>query len=686
MTTTKRAAPRKKRSSSRRSWLGIIIVVFLMLFVTVALAGSSMVYYVLLKELPSIAALKDYRPSITTRVYADNNELIDEFFLEDRKVIKYEEIPKIVIQAFIAAEDARFFQHSGFDMQSMSRAFFKNLEAGRIVQGGSTITQQVAKALYLSPEKSYMRKIKEALLAYKIDRYLTKEEIITLYLNHIYLGHGTYGVEAAAQGYFGKSARDMTVPEAAMLAGLPKAPSSYSPYLHPERAYQRQAYVLNRMLEDGYLTQPEKDRAISTVIKLRSIKPKDKVAAYFIENIRRYIQEKYGSDILYKEGLEVYTTLNIQMQKAARDAVEQGLKEMEERENYDKGQVQGALFAMDSKTGAIRAMVGGRNFQRSEFNRATQSRRQPGSAFKPLIYTAAFDKGMTPATVIVDAPIVYPDPQQPDGVWKPQNFDQKFHGPTTLHNALIHSRNIITIKILEEIGVDYAASYAANMGITSPLYRTLSMALGTSGVTLQELVRAYGVLANAGKRVEPYFIKKIVDRTGHVFEEAQPKSEQVIDPRIAFMSSYVLQDVVESGTGQRVKKLGRPVAGKTGTTDDTRDAWFMGFTPSLVAGVWVGFDQERSMGKLEVGGRAAAPIWLYFAEKALEGSPTETFPVPEGIVFVRVDPKTGVPAKPSNRAAIFECFLEGTTPEDAETIDPANLPGAAPRTDTSPDL
>jgi penicillin-binding protein 1A len=682
--TAKHPAPRKRRSSSRHSLLGLIIVVVLVLFVTVALAGTSLVYYVLLKELPSIAALKDYRPSITTRVYADNNELIDEFFLEDRKVIKYEEIPKMVIQAFVASEDARFFQHGGFDMQSISRAFFKNIEAGKIVQGGSTITQQVAKSLYLSPEKSYMRKIKEALLAYKIDRYLTKEEIITLYLNHIYLGHGTYGVEAAAQGYFGKSARNLTIPEAALLAGLPKAPTNYSPYLHPDRAYQRQAYVLNRMFEDGYISAQERDRALSAPVKLRSIKPKDKVAAYFIENIRRYIQEKYGSDVLYKEGLEVYTTLNIQMQKAARDAVEQGLREMEERENYEKGQIQGALFAMDAKTGAVRAMVGGRDFQRSEFNRATQSRRQPGSAFKPLIYTAAFDKGMTPATVIVDAPIIYPDPQQPDGVWKPQNFDMKFQGPTTLHNALIHSRNIITIKVLEEIGVDYAASYATNMGISSPLSRNLSMALGTSGVTLQELVRSYGVLANGGQRVQPFFIKKIVDRTGNVFEETQPKVEQVIDPRIAFMSSYVMQDVVESGTGQRVRKLGRPVAGKTGTTDDTRDAWFLGFTPSLVAGVWVGFDQEKPMGRQEVGGRAAAPIWLYFAEQALQGTPVEVFPVPEGIVFVKVDPKTGIPAK--HRGAIFECFIEGTTPDDAETIDPANLPGGARRIDTDPPL
>ncbi len=678
MTTRHTRPPKKKRPSSLRSLLGIAVISFLVLFVGAALAGSSVVYFALLQELPSIAALKDYRPSITTRVYADNNELIDEFFLEDRKVVKYEDVPKIVIQAFIAAEDSRFFQHGGFDMQSMFRAFFKNVKAGHIVQGGSTITQQVAKQLYLSPEKSYMRKAKEALLSLKIEKYLTKEEIITLYLNHIYLGHGTYGIEAASQGYFGKSAKELTLPEAAILAGLPKAPNAYSPYTHPDKAYQRQAYVLTRMLEDGYITAKERDRALATRVRLRSIKPKDKIAAYFIENIRRHILEKYGGDVLYKEGLEVYTTLNIKMQTAARDAVERGLAEIEEREDYKKGELQGALYAMNPKTGAVMAMVGGRSFQRSEFNRATQSQRQPGSAFKPLIYTAAFDKGMTPSTVIVDSPIVYPDPQQPDGMWAPQNFDRKFLGPTTLHNALIHSRNIISIKVLEEIGVDYAVSYARNMGITSPLFRNLSLALGTSGVTLQELVRAYGVLADGGQRVQPFFIKKIVDRTGHVFEETHPKAEQVMDPRIAFMTTYIMQDVVESGTAQLIKKLGRPVAGKTGTTDDTRDAWFLGLTPSLVAGVWVGFDQEREMGKQEVGGRAAAPIWLYFAQKALEEMPAETFPVPEGIVFVKVNPQTGAPVKQANGRAIYECFIEGTTPDGVETILPENLPGPIP--------
>ncbi len=649
------------RNAGRNNWknplLGKIIFVALILGIVLVLAGSSFFYYILLKELPSIAALKDYRPSIASRVYADNDELFDEFFAEDRKLIKISEVPKRVIYAFVAAEDARFFQHKGLDWQSITRAFYKNLEAGHIVQGGSTITQQVAKSLYLSSEKSYLRKIKEAILAYKIDRYLTKEEILNLYLNYIYLGHGTYGIEAAAQGYFGKSARQLNLSEAAILASLPKAPSNYSPFLHFDKAKQRQAYVLERMVEDGYITPREKEDALRAPLNLKSIKPKEKIAPYFVENIRRYILEKYGSDVLYKEGLEIYTTLNINMQKAARDAAARGLAELEGRQGYPEGLVQGAVLSMEAATGAIKAMVGGRNFVKSEFNRATQSRRQPGSAFKPLIYTAAFDKGMTPATVVVDAPLVFQDAA--GNVWKPQNYDEEFHGPTTLRNALVHSRNIITIKLLQNIGVDYAAAYASNMGITSPLTKNLSMALGTSGVTLQEMVRAYGVLANQGKRVGPFFIRKIVDRTGHVFEENKMVSEQVIDSRIAFMTTYVMQDVVESGTGQVVKSIGRPVAGKTGTTDDMRDAWFIGFTPSIVTGVWVGFDKERSLGKQEVGGRAAAPIWLYFMDKALRGTPVEVFPVPEGIVFTKVERATGEPAaKASSKTSIFECFLD----------------------------
>ena len=648
----------KKHSKIFALLFGLIVLI---LVVTI---GGTVTYYALTIDLPGIDTLKDYRLSIASSVYDDNNELIDDFFLEDRKIVKIAEIPKIVDYAFVAAEDSRFYQHQGFDIQSIFRALFKNFEAGHIVQGGSTITQQVAKLMYLSPEKKYIRKVKEAILSYKIDKYLTKDEILNLYLNQIYLGHGTYGIESASLGYFGKSAKELTLPEAALLAGMPKAPNAYSPFLHFEKAKQRQAYVLSRMVEDNYITKEEMDKALSVSLKLRDIKPKDKVATYFVEHIRRYVQEKYGADVLYKEGLSIYTTLNLTAQKAARDALEKGLAELEDREKYERGLVQGALYCMDVKTGAIRAMVGGRDFNKSEFNRAIQSRRQAGSAFKPLIYTAAFDKGMNPSTRFVDSPIVFEDPSQEDGLWKPKNFDDKFLGPITMRTALVQSRNIVTIKILQEIGVDYAASYAMNMGITSPLSRTLSLALGASGVTLQELVNAYDVLANGGKKVTPFFIKKIVDRTGNVFEETKVKSEQVIDPRIAFMTSYVMRDVVESGTGRRVKSLGRPVAGKTGTTNDIRDAWFIGFTPSLIAGVWIGFDQETTLGKNEVGGRAAAPVWLYFMEKVMQHTPVEAFPTPEGIIFVKVDPHTGLAAGSSDKGAIYEAFLDSAPPKE----------------------
>jgi penicillin-binding protein 1A len=655
---TSRREPGGKRSAA----IKITVAVFLILFL--ATAGSAVTYRLMTMDLPGIDALKDYRPSIASRVLDENDLLIDEFFLEDRKMINIADVPKIVQYAFVAAEDSRFYKHRGVDLLSIFRAMFKNVEAGKIVQGGSTITQQVAKLMYLTPERKYVRKLKEAILSYRIDKYLTKDEILHLYLNQIYLGHGTYGIESASIGYFGKSARDLTLPEAALLAGLPKAPTTYSPFLNFNRAKQRQIYVLTRMQEEGFISKDQMTKAAAAPLSLRPMKPKDKVAAYFVEHVRRYVQEKYGADVLYKEGLTIYTTLNLPAQTAARDAVMRGLSEMEARNKYAKGLVQGALYCMDVQTGAIRALVGGRDFAKSEFNRAIQSRRQPGSAFKPLIYTAAFDKGMNPSTRFVDSPIIFEDPSQPDGLWKPKNFDEKFLGPITMRTALVQSRNVVTVKILQEIGVDYAISYAANLGIESPLAANLSLALGSAGVTLQEMVRAYGVLANGGKKVSPYFIRKIVDRTGNVFEETKPQSEQVIDPRIAFMTTYIMQDVVESGTGRRVKSIGRPVAGKTGTTNDVRDAWFIGFSPSLITGVWVGFDQEKSLGGHEVGGRAAAPIWLYFMEKALQGKPAEGFNAPAGIVFIRVDSKTGRPAPGAGPGTIAECFLDSAPPRE----------------------
>jgi penicillin-binding protein 1A len=794
-------SPRSKShpNTARKRILKKIALSALVLIIIASL-GVAYFVYSLVEELPSIASLKDYRPSIITRVYADNNELIDEFYLEDRKVVRVTELPKFLIFAFVAAEDARFFQHGGFDLKSIARAFVKNLKAGKIVQGGSTITQQVAKSLFLTPEKSYIRKLKEAILAYRIDKYLKKYEILNLYLNQIYLGHGAYGVEAAAQRYFGKQGKELTLPEAALLAGLPKAPSRYSPVHYPERARSRQVYVLGRMQEDGYITEQETSEALDMPIELQSSEEKEKVAPYFTENVRRYIQAKYSSDVLYKEGLEVYTTLDIDMQKAARKAVDRGLQELDKRQGYrgalkkiieeefesfiksaefdlekhplEKGstlkalvvdvnsdentvslrigphsgimtlkdmswarvpdtnvayntvkvtdpayvltkgdvilvkikgvtkpeglpegegeaegedesegvgerkealeftaaleqepEVQSALLCMEAKTGEIKAMVGGRSYKKSEFNRSTQAKRQPGSAFKPFIYTAAFDQGMTPSTVVMDTPIIFEDTLK-DSTWKPRNYEEKFYGPTILRTALVKSRNLVTIKILKDIGVDYAADYAINMGITSSLTRDLSMALGSSGVTLLELVRGYGVFAYNGKRADPFFIRKIVDRTGHIVEEHKPRIEQVIDPRIAYITSHLLQDVVKRGTGWRVRELGRPAAGKTGTTNDLKDAWFTGFTPSLVTGVWVGFDDLSRLGKYETGSRAASPIFLYFMKEALAGTPVELFSPPDGMVFAKIDPQTGLLAKPDSKEYVFQCYLEGTSPTE----------------------
>jgi penicillin-binding protein 1A len=663
----KKSAKKTRKKTSWKARLFRFCLISFFVFIFLVLIGSSVIYYVLLQELPSIAALRDFRPSIATQVYSDNDELIDEFFLEDRKIINIADVPRHVVLAFVSAEDARFFHHKGLDFASIIRAFYKNMAAGKIVQGGSTITQQVAKSLYLSPEKSYARKAREAVLAYKIDLYLTKEEILNLYLNYIYMGHGTYGIEAASEGYFGKSARHLTLAEASMLAALPKSPTNYSPLLRFERSRERQNYVLSRMVEDGYITPAQKQEAWDTALQFRSVRPKEKIAPYFIEHVRRYVQSKYGSNVLYKEGLKIYTTLDISAQINANQAVERGLKEIEERGKY-KELPQAALLCMDARTGAIRAMVGGRDFKKSEFNRATQSVRQPGSAFKPFIYTAAFDKGMAPATRFEDSPVAYPDRSQKGGFWRPKNADGKFVGIIPLREALVYSRNVVTVKLLDRIGVDYAVSYTTNMGITSPLDRNLSIALGSAGVTLQEMVRAYGVLANSGKRVSPYFIKKIVDRTGHVFEQAKIVEEQVIDPKIAFLTTHVLQDAVSRGTGTRVKSIGRPVAGKTGTTNDYRDAWFIGYTPSYVTGVWVGFDRETTLRREEVGGRAAAPIWLYFMSKFLADSPSRPFPVPEGIVFRNIDSLTGLFTDEAVAGQTTrEIFLEGTRDADIMT-------------------
>jgi len=776
---------RRRRKRRYIKWLLISLGVFV---ATLGIAAWG-TYLYFTHDLPRVDSLRDYTPPIISRVYADEGELIGEFFLEKRIVVPTEGIPQFVLQAFVSAEDARFFEHEGLDYSAIFRALWKNIKAGEIVQGGSTITQQVARSLLLSSERKWSRKIREAILAYRMEKSLSKEEILYLYLNQIYLGHGAYGIEAAAQNYFGKQLGDLNMAEAAMLAGLPQAPTRNSPYNHPRKAKMRQAYVIDQMVENGYISRAEATDALETVLEIHPRRSKFlEVAPYFTEHVRRYVEEKYGRDTLYKEGLEIFATLDVAMQRAAQEAVPRGLKELDKRQGYrgplrhldageiesfckevqeDLGQspltegeetlgvvveikqrekavlvrvgdmmgrieladmkwarkpdpevphyrarvrnpaevlqvgdvikvkvkgvadkvmalsleqdplVHAALLSIDLKTGYVKAMVGGRDFQESQFNRAVQAKRQAGSAFKPIIYASAIDEGYTPATVIVDSPIIY-DGTQDYQSWKPRNYEEKFYGPTTFRKALAKSRNVITVKIVQDIGLPYVTQYARKLGIESPLNEDLSMALGSSSVSLLELTKAYAVFGNQGRRVEPIFIKKIVDREGNVLEENIPPSphhrgddgtggtdgvaEQVISPETAYIITNLLEGVVRNGTGWRAKALRRPCAGKTGTTDDYSDAWFIGYTPDLITGVWVGFDQEKPLGKDETGSRAACPIWLDYMKTVLDGKPIKHFPVSPGIIFAKVDPETGLLASPSSRNAFFECFKEGTAP------------------------
>ena len=648
---------RKSNKVRKVWWVTSFIILFILIIPCIFAVG---LYISFNYDLPRLTSVKDYAPKIVTQVFSGDGEIIAEFFVEKRYLIPIEEMPSYLIRAFISAEDARFFEHQGIDIWSIIRALIKNIESMEIIQGGSTITQQITKSLLLSPEKSYSRKIKEAILAQRIEKSLSKRDILSIYLNQIYLGHRSYGVEAAALTYFGKHASELNLAESALLAGLPKAPSAYSPIHCPLKAKQRQRYVLQRMIRRGYITKSQAKEAENIPLNITLPENKNiKVAPYFTEYIRQYLENTYGTDLLYGGGLKVYTPLNPFMQSAAQSAVELGLMDFEVREGYQEGEprVQGALIAMEPRTGHIKTLVGGVNFLENQFNRAVQSRRQPGSAFKPIVYAAALDKGYTTTTMIIDSPLIFKIKSDKE-FWEPRNYDLEFKGPVTLRKALTYSRNIITIRILQDIGVNYVISYARQLGIVSPLNRDLSLALGSSGISLLEITRAYTVFANQGLKVEPIFITKIIDRDGTVLEENTPKLTQAISPQTAYLMTSLLKSVVEEGTGRKVKALQRPCAGKTGTTNDVRDAWFIGFTPDLIAGTWVGFDDEKPLGKQETGAVAASPIWLNFMKEVLEGSSMKTFSIPEGIVFIKIDPETGKPPTAQSQKIIFECFKE----------------------------
>ena len=640
------------------------LVVLPLSLVILAVSACVILYNYFSYNLPRLYSLNDYRPPLVTEVYAGTGELIGEFCTERRYMVKLPAVAPVFIKAIIAAEDAQFFVHKGINYESILRAALINLLSGEIKQGGSTITQQITKSLLLTPEKSYARKIKEAILARRIETSLTKNDILTLYINQIYFGQGAYGVEAAARSYFGKSAAALTLAEAALLAGLPKAPSYYAPLRYLERARQRQSYVLERMLEQRYITAAEKQAAEKEPLGFKQLENINATRSpYFTEYIRQAVEKKYGAQALYEAGLRIETTLSIAMEQAAQEAIRYGLEEYEKRHkkaSLDKKRVEAALVCMDPYSGYIRAMIGGRDFSNTQFNRAVQAQRQPGSAFKPVIYAAALDKGYTPATIIVDAPISFK--MGKGKLWEPQNYDEKYLGPITLRKALTLSRNVVTIKILQDIGINYAVKYARQFGIDTPLNKDLTLALGTPNLTLLQMVQAYAVFCAHGVRVEPLAITRILDRDGSLVEENSPQLYQALNPQTAYLMTSLLQSVVEEGTGKKVSALNRPCAGKTGTTNDFRDAWFIGFTPQLVTGAWVGYDDNASLGKRETGGVVAAPIWLNFMQQVVKDIPVKLFEVPEGVVFAKINPATGFAPQSASEATIFECFKEGTMP------------------------
>ncbi|PIQ94442.1 MAG: penicillin-binding protein [Nitrospirae bacterium CG_4_10_14_0_8_um_filter_41_23] len=726
-------------------------------------------YLAISRGIPSIEEMKQYKPETGTKIYADDDVLIGELKVEKGIFVPINKIPEHMINSVIAVEDSRFWRHKGIDYLAIARAVIKDILYVGLKEGGSTITQQLAKVMFLTPEKTLKRKLREAALAIKIEKSLDKKEILELYLNKIYFGHGAYGVEMASRIYFGKSVKDITLPEAALIAGLIKAPSLYSPYNDLTKAKERQQIVLSRMEEEGFIKMSEKDDALKQPVYLSSMRKGIEANNYFIEYVRKYLEEKYGEETVYKEGLKVYTTLDRKAQLSGAKALQEGLKELDKRRGWrgplehkkdidieremkskefttsvvttpgysasglvlkvsntealiktrgimgklsigdarwasnviglKKGtgkvlkdfkltqilkpgdivkvsiksirgsdvrlsleqepEVEGALVALEPDTGFIRAIVGGYDFVKSDFNRALYAKRQPGSAFKPIIYAAALDHGFTPASTIVDEPITYHG--GPKGEWSPENYDHKFYGPTRLREALTYSRNVVTVKLVEALGVNNVIDFARTIGIQGDIPTDLTLALGSLSISPLDLALCYTVFASNGMKVKPVAIKYITDSRGRVLESNEPEAEEVISPQTAFLITSMMEDVVRNGTGWRAKALGRPVAGKTGTTNEYRDAWFVGYTPDLVSAVWVGFDDMRPLGHLETGARAASPIWVSFMKDFLSGE-IEDFTVPEGIVSYTIDPATGLLSKDES-IGVKEYFEEGTEPK-----------------------
>jgi penicillin-binding protein 1A len=670
------------------------------------MTGLLMVYST---DLPQISDLERYRPSTITELYDDQGRQIGSFALQRRVLASYDDFPRVLRDAILSTEDKSFEKHWGINFWRVMGATYRDITSGSRAQGASTLTMQLSRNLFLSPERHFSRKIQEAILALQIERHFTKQQIFTMYCNQIFLGHGVYGFEAGAQYYFNKHAKDLKLEEAALLAGLPKAPVAYSPINYPDRALKRRNLVINNLLEDGKITADEAGRAKTAPLRL-NIQPETSPAPYFVEEVRRYLEKKYGADQVHEGGLRVYTSLDLDLQKTATRAVLDGLAAYERRHGW-KGRLknlvqsgesiskyqdadwqqpfaagdyvhavvvdiglqfckiklgrysatlgpaelawterklpknllspgdvvyvkilalnpdgsarvsleqdsgaQGALLAIDNASGDIKAMVGGRDYDSSKFNRATQAQRQAGSSFKPFVFTAAIDQGASPDDMILDAPATFLSGGTP---YSPRNFDRRFEGNITLRHAMAESRNVPAVKLAQKVGISTVADYARRFGITSMIPQFLPTALGAADLTLYEQTAAFTVFPNDGLRIEPRYIRKVTDYEGHVLEQDFPDARDVISPRTARTMVSLLQEVVNHGTASAARKLNHPLAGKTGTTNDYTDAWFIGFSPSVTCGVWIGFDEKKQLGENETGGHAALPIWMDFMREVV---------------------------------------------------------------------
>ena len=647
------------------------IVILLIIMSGIICGILSGFFLALTHDLPQISSLENFRPSAVTRIYSSDKVLIAELFAEKRDPVPLKVIPEYLKKAIVATEDRNFYNHSGVDLKGIVRAIIKDIWAGKFVEGASTITQQLAKTLFLNPKKTLVRKLKEAFLAFHLERRYTKDEILELYLNQVYFGSGAYGVESAARIFFDKSVKDLTLAECALVSAMPKAPSRYSPLINRDLSIKRRNIVLKQMLFTGIINKTEYNKALNEKLNLSKKNKTSLKAPYFVEYVKDFLENIIGSSRLYNEGLTIYTTLSYELQKKAEDAIANGLSDLESRmkqQGIINPDPQSALVCLDIQSGGILAMIGGKDFYKSPYNRATIAKRQPGSAFKPVVYAHAIEKGFTQNMKILDAPVVFRGGKDGED-WKPENFSKDYQGEITLRKALALSKNIPAVRLIEMLGPSSVVQFGYKLGIESTLSPNLSLALGTSEVTLLELTSAYTVFPNRGKSIKPYGVMEVVDHNGRIVWRAKPKKRLVMSRTGAAIITDMLMAVVKEGTGKKASIIKHPVAGKTGTTDKCKDALFVGFSPSIATGVWVGQDKFVSLGKRETGARAALPIWMEFMEKALADKPcsgfrVKYFDIPDDVVRMNIDPVSGLSANAKSPNAVTALFKKGTEPRE----------------------